>query len=301
MKRHLYLSNILPGIVLGVALLLAQGATNAAHADWNAYFIKSSSSSCSDFYAEMDAAHGTGFSGIVYADVLATGIADGDYQDRESFGGIQWVNVDAADDRSSFTWTDVTDVLNPEPDVVGINMVCIKAGNGRTCWKTDFDKDISPIQVFTDLNTTSKIGNAWFCSDSDTVIANGGPDCPYSGETLNDLFSVTGNQVALTFYDGASSQTCVPPGSNFRQCGDANSYAPIGTGEGQCDPTDSSQNCCRIDNACAETLTTIEQIIENCSLEVGGPTTSTGYSKGGDNTCIFYGPSGDGSSVQICF
>jgi hypothetical protein len=311
MRRHLHLTTILPAIALGVALLLGQGATNTAHADWKPYFIKSSASSCLEFYSAMAAEHGTGFSGTVYADVLATGIADGVYDDSVGLGGIQSISVDAADDRTSFTWEDVT-VPADEFDTVGINMVCIKAGNGRTCWKTKFDKDTKPTQVFSDLNTTSKIGNAWFCSDSEAAIASGGPDCPYSGETLHDIFGALGSKHSiLTLYDGQGkpSNCAAPdPATNltiFSNCSADDAYAPIGDdpdgtdGNGICDPT--TETCCRVDNVCAQAYSSAGDIAANCTLNVGGPTTGTGYSKGGDNTCITFGPSGSGSPMQVCW
>lgn len=293
MNLHPHKTTILPGIVLGAVLFtLLLAMASAVEARPVKYFIKSNASTCEGLAADM-LVHGLTY-GAMYSAITVTNGLDGTHNNDLYDGQI--VDIDAAPDNTSFDWQEITGG--------GFNLICIKAGNGRTCYVPEFDK-LTGGENYADLNTTSKINTVWFCSDSELEPAFGGPDCPpsYSGETLHDLFSVPGDHTAITIYNGNKSQTCIPPGSNYKVC-EPEDFRQLGTAEGQCDPTAEDSNCCRADYACIEDLgtePTLQQIKDNCTLEMGGPTTSTGYSKGGDNTCFFYGPSGDGSSVQICF
>ncbi len=305
MRKHPHLVGILPRLLLGAAFFLtAAVVANTSHARETKYFIKSNATTCYGLAQDMDAQNfpagdpkfGTtaNFNTEVIVNTLLPGFYPTDLDPE--------VEITSVEGSSKFDWRAID---------FGFTLICVKAGNGRTCYVPEFDQLTQGFN-YSDLNTTSNINTVWFCSDASNPPAYGGPDCNYSGESLYDLFNVLGNNKSvLTFFDGqGKSSTCggPDPATNsaiYSSCSTQDAYAPIGDdlagfdGNGICDPT--TETCCRIDSACAEAYTTAAQIAANCTLNVGGPTNSTGYSKGGDNTCITYGPSGDGSPVQICW
>lgn len=301
----------LPRLILGATLfLMMAGTLSISHAREVKYFIKSNATTCYNLAQDMDAQNFPGnpkygADAIFNTEVVLSSLALGDYPSVDP-----QVSITGTDGSTTFNWQAITG---------GFTLICVKAGNGRTCYAPEFDQ-LTQGDNYTDLNTTSNINDVYFCSSAENPPAYGGPDCPaqFSGESLYDLFNVLGNNHGvLTFFDGqGKSSTCggPDPATNsavYSNCSGDDAFAPIasnGTAEnpdddfdsnGVCDPTE--ETCCRIDNACAEGFGTAAEIAENCTLNVGGPTSSTGYSKGGDNTCISYGPSGDGSSVQICW
>jgi hypothetical protein len=311
MRQYPHRTITLPRVVLGAVLFLTAAAVaNTSYAREVKYFIKSSATTCDDLAQDMDAQNFPndpmfGPAASFDTQVIVNTLETGDYP-----AGDPDVSITNIYGNSSFDW---------EATSLGFTLICVKAGNGRTCYVPEWDQLTQGFN-YSDLNTTSNINTVYFCSNAENPPAYGGPDCDYSGESLYDLFNVLGNNHSvLTFFDGkGNSSTCGGPDPEtnsavYSNCSGADAYAPIGDNDddqsfplpprdanGICDPTE--ETCCRIDNLCAQGYgNNIGQIVANCTLNVGGPTTSTGYSKGGDNTCITYGPSGDGSPVQVCW
>lgn len=299
MKCRTTRQTLLAKLVFGLgAVVIASSTATPSHAGWTKYFIKSNATTCEGLMADMNAQNNTNFDPDnvvteVYAGTIAEGIVFGSTTSTD-----QWIllkNVSAG--QTSFDWEEVWETYSGPGDTAptdweaeGSNLVCAKSGNGRTCFATNVFKNTSGENV-SDLNTTQKITEAWFCSDDPEPLASGGENCPVEGDDLADMFGPVPPQTILTGFDyhNNTTWTCGSPYEVVTKC-TPESYAPLGQDPGAdnpdlCDPK--TEGCCTIDLAtCLADNSNPSFDPVNCpQISAGGTSLSAGFQKSGEDSC----------------
>lgn len=298
MKFNTNADKLLTRLAGGLAtLIITASLATPSHAGWEKYFVKSNAVTCAGLMTDMNSQNGTSFNpGSVVTEVHAGTIAEG-IMFGSSTATEQWIVLEnVVGGGTTFDWKEVWGTYpDPKPagwTAEGSNLFCLKAGNGRTCFATSASKGSSYIGA-SDLNTTSKSTEAWFCSDTVEPIASGGPTCPFEGVELYDMFQPILNssnpQTLLTGFDYHNNMTwtCASPADVVTVC-TPESYAPLGqdptaSNPDICDPK--TEGCCTIDLAtCLAENPGIDPV--NCPLmQLGGQSQSASFQKGGRNSC----------------
>lgn len=230
-----------------VLLTAALGGASVAEARVERVFVGGNITTCSDLFTalnKLDPAYQFGAYAPdgpvpIRSEIRITSIFEG----VEAGDGVQSVRITNYDG-ASFDWNELDVVTGLEVgDLLGIDAVARKAGNGRTV--DIYIPEGTSGENLRDHNNNSNITEALFCADSLGQAIPTGQFCSLDSSELADVCNLVGNNslIEITTPSSATETTtslCACPDVTSVEC----DPRPLGTEAGQCDPENPANDCC---------------------------------------------------------